>query len=94
MTLKGMHCKDKGIQTIIFTANFKHLVSEKEKSQSKIYYKVDQFLSTMGAHHAESDKQQCISCQYYYTSSKLLSDLYSQELVLKHHVVNLLVFSL
>ena len=41
----------------------------------------------------------CIGCSNAYlaniiTSSKLLSDLYSQELVLKHHVVNLLVFSL
>ena len=81
MTLKGIHCKDKGTNHHLHSKFQAFLVSDEEKSQSKIYYKVDQFLATicMGAH--QSLISRCIGCSNAYlaniiTSSKLLSDLY------------------
>ena len=47
MTLKGIHCKDKGTNHHLHSKFQAFLVSDEEKSQSKIYYKVDQFLFTM-----------------------------------------------
>ena len=87
MTLKGIHCKDK-VHALSSQQILSILVSDEEKSPSK-KCKVDQLLSTIGAHQnltsSIGGSKHSLPTLLQHPSCCLTLNNYNQKLALKHN---------